>query len=110
MIVNVHIAKSGSIMQFASRRDLATVLNRENNPAEDRSVKAWIWHNPRTFDIPVATTEWRAIRVGSLRKSACEYVVAAEDEARSEADLPAKALADERATKWREREAAGAAA
>jgi hypothetical protein len=40
MIVNVHIAKSGSIMQFASRRDLATVLNRENNPGTERGRSA----------------------------------------------------------------------
>jgi hypothetical protein len=102
MIVNVHLT-SGTVIQFASRKDLRTVLDREDLASQ--WVQAWVWRHPQTFDVPWRTAEWYEVKQTGLRKGSIESVVSAETEARDERDLPAKAAAEQRARQWEQREA-----
>lgn len=95
MIVNVAMT-DGSVFQFASRNDLRRVLDRDLAEQDDRTVTAWAQFN-------TDTREWAPLRTAYLRKHSILYIVAAEDVAESDADLPAKALRDERAAKWAEK-------
>lgn len=99
MIINVHTRTGGgAVLQFASRKDLRRLLERE--PADDnRPVEAFIWFPSEPI--------WKPIRVNHLRKASIGLIVSAEDTARTADDLPAKVVADERMQKWLERTGGG---
>lgn len=95
MIVNVHTSDNRTVFQFASRKDMVKVLPRDHDEPEkvaEPRVQAWVKWTPES--------DWRSVRVRAIRRGAINYVVSAEDEAESDADLPAKDLAEERRVAW----------
>lgn len=102
MIVNVHMKDGRTTFQFAARRDLRRVLG--TDPGEERRPAiAWVFS--KELD-----TAWRRIRIQHISKNSVSHVLAAEDIASSDEDLPAKAEAEERQKRYEEREPAGAPA
>jgi hypothetical protein len=97
VIVNVHMADGKTVFQFPSRKSLQRALGHE--PGDEGNEQAFIRTN--------VTDGWVPVRAAYIRKHSVAFVVAAEDVAANESvedELPAKAMADERARQWRERE------
>jgi hypothetical protein len=95
VIINVHLRYT--VFQFVSRHDLVKVLPPRQEVAEgvdkvgEPKVVAWA----RDKGDPT-NPEWRRTIVRRIRRPAIDYIVNAEDEAKSDADLPAKEVAEHR--------------
>lgn len=97
MIVNVHMADGKTVFQFPSRKSLRKALGHE--PGDEGWERAFMRTN--------LTSGWIPVRTPYIRKHSVAFIVTAEDVATGDPTedlLPAKAMADERARRWRERE------